>query len=66
MTGKDDRQDGCSGEQAKEACAACRCEDLFPYWCQTCNRSVSAGRCPYCGLKAKKKKGETGNRSNKN
>ncbi len=61
-----DRQGGCGSELGKEGCAACRCEDLFPYWCQTCSRSVSTGRCPYCGLKAKKKKGGTGEPPNKN
>lgn len=62
MTDKQDKQCGCGDELRDQGCAACRAEDFFLYWCKTCNRSVPEGRCPYCGLKTQKKKGEPGER----
>lgn len=48
---------GCDRNE-KGSCAACLMEqDLLGYWCQTCKREVSEKRCPYCGLKAQKKRG---------
>ncbi|MBU5635378.1 hypothetical protein KOM00_01360 [Geomonas sp. Red69] len=44
-------------QEEQQRCAACRGEETFPYWCETCGRSVPEKRCPYCGLKAQKKKG---------
>ena len=46
----------CHDMNEQEGCAACRREQIFPYWCPSCNRSVPEKRCPYCGLKAQKKK----------
>lgn len=47
------------------SCAACRVEEeLFSYWCQTCKRQVAEKRCPYCGLKAQKKKDAAGSSQN--
>jgi len=48
---------GCGDHEKEGSCAACRREDLFSYWCKSCNRSVPEKRCPYCGLKAQRKKG---------
>jgi hypothetical protein len=45
-------QKGDSGEQS---CAGCRGDEVFPYWCSSCNRAVADKRCPYCGLKAQKR-----------
>jgi predicted RNA-binding protein with PUA domain len=47
---------GCGGKHEPSECAACRGEDVFAYWCDSCERSVPEKRCPYCGLKARKKK----------
>lgn len=47
-----------TGNREGEArCAACKGDEVFPYWCATCNRSVAEKRCPYCGLKTQRKKG---------
>ncbi|MBJ6798953.1 hypothetical protein [Geomonas propionica] len=43
-------------DSGQKGCAACKREEIFPYWCQSCQRSVPEKRCPYCGLKAQKKK----------
>ena len=48
---------GC-GEEHRGSCAGCRLDDLFSYWCQSCQRAVPEKRCPYCGLKAQKRKEE--------
>lgn len=48
----------CHESPEQEGCAACRREEIFPYWCPSCNRSVPEKRCPYCGLKAQKKKAQ--------
>jgi hypothetical protein len=58
MKDKRDKQCCCNIEPRHKSCAACSGENIFSYWCKTCNRSVPEGRCPYCGLKAQKKKGE--------
>ena len=55
-SGGGDAKCGCGGDKHEESCAACRRDDIFSYWCKTCNRSVSEKRCPYCGLKAQKKR----------
>ena len=45
------------GGATQEAnCAACQMDDIFSYWCKSCNRSVSEKRCPYCGLKTQRKR----------
>jgi len=49
---------GCAGHEAGGSCAACSAGDIFSYWCKTCSRSVPEKRCPYCGLKTQKKKGQ--------
>jgi len=41
------------------SCPSCRAEAIFAYWCESCRRSVAGKRCPYCGLKAKKKRQES-------
>lgn len=41
----------------KKECPACRTEESSEYWCRYCHRDVAEKRCPYCGLKAQKKKG---------
>ncbi|WP_198419501.1 hypothetical protein [Geomonas oryzae] len=46
---------GHTGEERK-GCAACREEEPEPFWCPDCNKGVPEKRCPYCGLKARKKK----------
>ncbi len=46
---------GC-GDKGHDGCAACGQDDIFGYWCETCKRSVAEKRCPFCGLKAQKKK----------
>ena len=51
------KQSGCSEKERHEGCAACRGEEIFAYWCTTCSRSVAEKRCPYCGLKTRKKRG---------
>lgn len=48
---------GC-GDENHADCAGCRGEAIFAYWCESCRRSVADKRCPYCGLKAKKKREE--------
>lgn len=45
----------CGAGKEQGTCEACRREEIFTYWCKTCNRSVSEKRCPYCGLKAQRK-----------
>ncbi|QXE89858.1 hypothetical protein KP001_15695 [Geomonas subterranea] len=51
------KKSGCEHEgKGEEGCAACRREEIFPYWCESCARPVPEKRCPYCGLKAQKKK----------
>ena len=47
---------GCGSEQPHGGCAGCAGEELFSYWCDSCERSVPEKRCPYCGLKARKKR----------
>jgi predicted RNA-binding protein with PUA domain len=44
------------GEKDEASCAVCDMDDIFFYWCSSCNRSVAEKRCPYCGLKAQKKR----------
>jgi predicted RNA-binding protein with PUA domain len=46
----------CGKEHQQESCAACRSEEIFSYWCDSCERSVPEKRCPYCGLKARRKR----------
>jgi hypothetical protein len=46
---------GCGGGHDKGSCAACLSEQES-YWCQTCNRPVPDKRCPFCGLKAQKRR----------
>ena len=46
----------CSEKPVPGGCAACHSEEIFPFWCDSCERSVPEKRCPYCGLKARKKK----------
>lgn len=49
---------GCScGEKHEGGCAGCAMEEIFSYWCESCKRSVPEKRCPYCGLKSKRKRG---------
>ncbi|WP_198419825.1 hypothetical protein [Geomonas edaphica] len=43
--------------EERTGCAACLEEESEPFWCGSCNRGVPQKRCPYCGLKARKKKG---------
>lgn len=47
---------GCCDHKEQEGCAACRSDEIFAYWCETCQRSLPEKRCPYCGLKTRKKK----------
>lgn len=47
---------GCGDEKHEGGCQGCRMDDIFSYWCESCNRAVAEKRCPYCGLKAKRKK----------
>lgn len=50
-------KEGCREEGHKGCgCGVCRRDAIFSYWCSSCNRSVAEKRCPYCGLKAQKKK----------
>jgi len=42
-----------------ESSPCCRAEQIFAYWCETCQVSVPDKRCPQCGLKAKKKRQES-------
>jgi hypothetical protein len=51
---------GSSGQEQQGGCAACKMDDIFSYWCKSCNRSVSEKRCPYCGLKAQRKRSTDG------
>ncbi|WP_224984172.1 hypothetical protein [Geomonas agri] len=46
----------CHDDGGQTGCVACRREAIFRYWCEVCQRSVPEKRCPYCGLKAQKKK----------
>jgi len=46
----------CSKEHQQGSCAACHSEEIFSFWCDSCERSVPEKRCPYCGLKARKKR----------
>jgi predicted RNA-binding protein with PUA domain len=46
----------CGQEHRKDGCAACRSEEILTYWCDSCERSVAEKRCPYCGLKARRKR----------
>jgi hypothetical protein len=48
---------GCSVKPGEEACSACQLEETFPYWCDSCKRSVEQKRCRLCGLKTQRKKG---------
>jgi len=52
------QQQGISGQEQQGGCAGCQMQmdDIFSYWCNSCNRSVSEKRCPHCGLKAQKKR----------
>jgi len=44
------------GDKQQEGCSVpCEGEKL-PYWCESCERSVPEKRCPFCGLKARKKR----------
>lgn len=43
------------GEKHEGGCGGCSMDDIFTYWCEMCKRSVSDKRCPYCGLKTKRK-----------
>jgi len=47
---------GCSAEQRQGSCPGCHGEEVFSFWCDSCERSVPEKRCPYCGLKARKKR----------
>ena len=47
---------GCGDEQRQGGCAACLSEEILSYWCESCERSVAEKRCPYCGLKARRKR----------
>jgi len=46
----------CDKAHQPESCAGCGSEEIFPYWCDSCERSVPEKRCPYCGLKACRKR----------
>jgi predicted RNA-binding protein with PUA domain len=46
----------CGKEHQEKSCTACHSEEIFSYWCDSCERSVPEKRCPYCGLKARKKR----------
>jgi predicted RNA-binding protein with PUA domain len=48
---------GCGGHKEEQGCQGCQADAIFIYWCDSCQRSVAEKRCPYCGLKAQKKKG---------
>jgi len=50
-----DEKCGC-GQEQEATCAECRREETFSYWCSSCDRAVPDKRCPYCGLKSKKRK----------
>jgi predicted RNA-binding protein with PUA domain len=52
------KKPGCSCQLPAGACQACGAEEIFSYWCEQCERSVPEKRCPYCGLKARKKRQE--------
>jgi predicted RNA-binding protein with PUA domain len=51
----EERKCGCGGESRQDSCAGCH-EGIFAFWCDSCERSVPEKRCPYCGLKARKKR----------
>ena len=53
---------GCGDGHRQGGDGACHCEAIFPYWCDSCERSVFEKRCPYCGLKARKKRQEESGR----
>jgi len=46
----------CGGDKREGACPAPCAEEKLPYWCESCERSVPEKRCPFCGLKAGKKR----------
>jgi len=43
-------------ECGEGSCSGCPGEEVFGFWCGSCQRSVPEKRCPYCGLKARKKR----------
>lgn len=45
----------CGAEKRQGTCEACRADEIFVYWCKTCNTSVPDKRCPHCGLKTQRK-----------
>ena len=47
---------GCADRQGEGSCTACPAAEVFSYWCETCKRPVPEKRCPYCGLKARRKR----------
>jgi hypothetical protein len=47
---------GCGEDHGQGGCAGCDSEQVFSYYCESCERSVPEKRCPYCGLKARKKR----------
>lgn len=40
------------------ACLFCIGQELL-YWCDSCGQAVAEKRCPLCGLKARKMRGNT-------
>ena len=47
---------GCGEEHRQGSCAACPGEEVLSFWCDSCERPVPEKRCPYCGLKARRKR----------
>ena len=52
----DQKKCGCGDGHKQEGCSGCSGEQVFAFWCESCERSVPEKRCPYCGLKARKKR----------
>ncbi len=44
------------GEEAAETCPAGWKVEQQVYWCAFCDRAVAEKRCPFCGMKARKKR----------
>lgn len=49
----------CSRKHPEEGCTKCG-EVHVAYWCDVCQREIPDKRCPFCGLKARKMRPETG------
>ncbi len=50
-----EKKDAC-GEEAAETCPVCGKVEHQVYWCEVCDRVVPEKRCPFCGMKARKKR----------